>query len=245
MKALIFAAGLGTRLRPITDRLPKALVEVGGMPMLERAIRNIKAAGIQDIIVNIHHFPDQIRKFLDDNDFGCNITISDESDKLLDTGGAVAKVVDRFGSDEPILLYNADIATDLDLSSMIRRYEELKPDALLLVSDRPTSRYLLFDESGKMHGWLNEKTGEIKPEGLNPEGLIRKAFGGIHILGSVGLKASVLYRKAFNLDVFSITDQYIQSCHLLDIHAYESPTPYRWHDIGSPEKLKAARAAFS
>ena len=168
MKAMIFAAGLGTRLRPLTDIMPKALVPVAGKPMLERVILRLKKAGFDDITINIHHFGGQIVEFLHaNNSFGLNIHISDERDMLLDTGGGVKKACPFLDGNEPFLVHNADILTDIDLTTFYRHHQDSNAEATLLVSERKTSRYLLFDDSYNLHGWINKSTQEIKPEGFN------------------------------------------------------------------------------
>ena len=148
MKALVFAAGLGTRLRPLTDHKPKALVELCGVTMLERVITNIKNCGITDVVVNVHHFGDQIIDFLKNKDnFGINITISDERDLLLDTGGGILKARHLLEGDEAFLVHNADILTDLNLAEMIAYHKANGADVTLLAKQRSTQRYLVFGEN--------------------------------------------------------------------------------------------------
>ncbi|MDE6174694.1 MAG: NTP transferase domain-containing protein [Duncaniella sp.] len=160
MKALIFAAGLGTRLGSITQTCPKALVEVGGEPMLKRVILKLKRAGIDDMVVNIHHHADMIRDYLSsNNNFGVNILLSDESNELLDTGGGLLKAKDLLVTDSPVLLHNADILTDFNVSEMIESHRKSEADVTLLVAQRTTSRYLLFDDTLRMKGWTDIGTG--------------------------------------------------------------------------------------
>lgn len=239
MKAMIFAAGLGTRLRPITDNKPKALVEVGGVPMLRRVIENLKRYGIDEIVVNVHHFPDQIKEYLSVNDnFGVKLHISDESDKLLDTGGGILKAREWLDGDEPFLVHNADILTDVDLGEMIQRHRESDADATLLVAQRTTSRYLLMDNVMRMHGWTNVKTGEVKPAGIDIADYRAYAFGGIHIVSPSLFDDLERYgRKA---DVFSIMPFYIEACGTKKIAGYEPAIDHNWFDIGKPGTLKAA-----
>ena len=168
---MIFAAGLGTRLRPLTDNMPKALVPVAGKPMLERVVLRLKEAGFNDITVNIHHFGEQIIDFLRANgNFGANIHISDEREALLDTGGGIKKARPFLEGNEPFLVHNADILSETDLAALYRHHQESGAEATLLVSERQTSRYLLFDGQYRLHGWTNKSTGEVKPQGF----LIRK-----------------------------------------------------------------------
>lgn len=164
MKAMIFAAGLGTRLRPLTDRMPKALVPVAGKPMLERVILKLKEAGFTDLTVNIHHFGEQIVDFLEArHHFGVDIHISDERDLLLDTGGGIRKARPWLDGDEPFLVHNADIWSDVDLQALYRRHVQSQAEATLLVSRRQTSRYLLLDDDNCLQGWVNKQTHEVKP----------------------------------------------------------------------------------
>ena len=157
MKAMVFAAGLGTRLRPLTDHQPKALVNVGGVPMLERVILRLKGAGFDDITVNVHHFGEQIIDFLQTKRYaGVTIHISDERDLLLDTGGGILKAKPFLEGNEPFLVHNADIMTDIDLGALYRHHLAHRAEATLVVSQRNTSRYLLFDAQQRLQGWTNK-----------------------------------------------------------------------------------------
>ena len=176
MKAMIFAAGLGSRLKPLTDTKPKALIEVAGKPMLEHVILKLKASGFNEIVINVHHFADQILDFLQANhNFGVDIHISDETEELLDTGGGLEKAGKYFISSchedkNGILLHNVDILSNCNLQDLIRFHQQT-PDvyATMLVSRRITSRYLLFDDNNLLCGWINKTTGEVKPAGLKYE----------------------------------------------------------------------------
>ena len=162
MKAMVFAAGLGTRLRPITDSLPKALVPVCGEPLLYHTLRKLKAAGYTHVVVNIHHFPDLIREYLASHDFGLQIGLSDESDALLETGGGIAHAEKLLmPTEEPFLVHNVDIVSNLDIAWF---RAQMRPDALatLLVSERKTQRYLLFNEEMRLVGWTHIGTGEVR-----------------------------------------------------------------------------------
>ena len=162
MKAMVFAAGLGTRLRPITDSLPKALVPVCGEPLLYHTLHKLKSAGYTDIVVNIHHFPQMIREYLQTHDFGLDVSISDESDRLLETGGGILHARNLLlPLDEPFLVHNVDIVSNLDIAWF---RAQMRPDALatLLVSERKTQRYLLFNEEMRLVGWTNIGTGEVR-----------------------------------------------------------------------------------
>lgn len=182
MKALIFAAGLGTRLKPLTDTMPKALVPVHGQTLLEYQIRKLQSAGINDIIVNVHHFPDMIIDYLrENNNFGSNISISDERDNLLDTGGGLLKAWSTFAPDESLLAINVDILSDINLRDIINEYTSLadnpSPLALLVVKSRETQRYLCFDEENKLVGWTNVATSQLR--GQDGKHL---AFSGMQVL---------------------------------------------------------------
>lgn len=245
MKAMVFAAGLGTRLRPLTDNLPKALVNVAGKPGLQRALENIREAGIRDVVVNVHHFSGQVVDFLKKNDnFGLNISISDESGLLLDTGGGLYAARPLL-EHEPVLLHNADVVTDLPLAPMIEAFGAHRCGALLLVANRQSSRKLLFDSHGRMAGWRNERTGEVRPPLTEAETarLEALAFGGIHIVAPELYSCLDEYFMAFG-PAFSITPFYIALCHSMEIRAYQPNHPYRWHDIGTPESLARAQEAF-
>lgn len=237
MKAMIFAAGLGTRLRPITDSIPKALVEICGITMLERVLRKTIDSGVSEIVVNVHHFPDQVIKFLDSLPADIHIRVSDERDKLLDTGGGLKKAIDILGTEEPVLVHNADILTDFSLTAMYEFYHETRPDALLMVSERKSSRCFLIDERRKMRGWKNRTSSEVKPRGLDCVGLDEVAFGGVHILSPELLRD--LYGS--NDEVFSITPYYIEKCKRFRLLTYRPSEEFIWFDIGKPETLNAAR----
>lgn len=247
MKAMIFAAGLGTRLKPFTLRHPKALVPVGGQPMLGRVINRLIQAGITDITVNVHHFSSQIIDYIKANDnFDADIHISDESDLLLDTGGGILAARPLIDGDEDIIVHNADILTDVDINAFLESHRLSGAQASLLVKDRQTSRLLLFDpDSLLMRGWTNVTTGAVRPEGLSDAvGLRKLAFGGVHIISPrlLGSLAEYAARK-FPYDpspVFSITDFYIDRCSEIPVHAYIPSTPYSWIDVGKPESLEMA-----
>ena len=209
--SLILAAGLGTRLKPLTDTMPKALVPVANKPLLEHLIERLKANGCTDIIVNVHHFAQQIIDFLaEKQNFGINIQISDESEQLLETGGAIKKAGPFFKDGNPFLVHNVDIFHNLDLHAFYHTYSS-QADAVLLVSRRDTQRYLLFNESNELVGWTNIKTGEVKSPFLSVESDIspyrKLAFSGIHIFSP-----SLLLDMASWPDRFSIIDFYLQAC---------------------------------
>ena len=165
MQSMIFAAGLGTRLKPLTDRMPKALVRVGGKPLIEHIVRRLVSAGSRRIVVNVHHFANQIIEYLRQNNFGADIRISDESEMLLDTGGGIKKATPLFNTNEPVLIHNVDILSNVDLRALYdyacEAETEQKVDAVLLVSPRKTKRYLIFNKDMRLVGWTNVDTGEV------------------------------------------------------------------------------------
>ena len=243
MKAMIFAAGLGTRLRPLTDHTPKALVSVAGKPMLERVILRLKEAGFNDITVNIHHFGEQIIEFLRaNNDFGITIHLSDERDMLLDTGGGIKKARPFLDGNEPFLVHNADILSDINLAELYRHHRESNAEATLLVSQRQTSRYLLLDDANRLHGWINKSTGETKPEGFSFQERQYKemALGGIHVISPSLFR----YMESRQWEgKFSIIPFYLSVCETACIQGYPLQDR-RWFDIGKPETLAKAEEYY-
>ena len=215
-QAMILAAGLGTRLKPLTDRMPKALVPVGGIPLLDIVIRRLMAQGCQRFVVNVHHFAQQIIDYVATQDYAPLVLFSDERDGLLETGGALKKAAPLFLSDEPILIHNVDILDNVDYQWMSRQHLP-DEDALLLVSRRQTQRYLLFDNGMRLMGWKNIATGEVRSPyeyirrtGLSQHGepLNMFAFSGIHSFSP----------RLFPLmdrfpDRFPIIDFYLSICH--------------------------------
>lgn len=238
MRAMIFAAGLGTRLKPLTDTMPKALVPVGGQPLLAHVIRKLADAGYSHLVVNVHHFPDQIIGYLQEHDFGVRIDISDERDFLLETGGGIAHAR-PFLEGEPFLVHNVDILSNLDLGWL---REQHRPESLatLLVSERQTQRYLLFREDGRLAGWTNLASGEVRspyPD-LDPSACRRLAFSGIHYMGAgifEAMEALEMPRR------FPIMDFYLKACDRYPIYAAIQPS-LRLLDVGKLDTLAAAEA---
>lgn len=238
MKAMIFAAGLGTRLKPLTDHMPKALVPVAGRPMLEHVILKLKAAGFNELVINIHHFGEQILDFLRANqNFGLTIHISDERDCLLDTGGGIRKAEPFFRGNEPFLIHNVDILSDTDLKALYEYHRQSGNDATLLASRRKTIRYLLFDDEKRLCGWINKDTLQTKPEGFayNPEHHHEYAFSGIHVISP----SLFHYMDERWTGKFSIMDFYLQTCREAHIGGRLTDT-LRLIDIGKPETLTQA-----
>ncbi len=237
MKAMIFAAGLGTRLKPLTDHMPKALVPVAGKPMLEHVIEKLKASGVNEVVINVHHFANQIIDFLKAKDnFGIRIWISDETDELLDTGGGIQKASNYLN--EPFLVHNADILSNVDLKALYDYHLTSGNDATLLVSPRKTVRHLLFDENDRLCGWVNKDTLQTKPEGFvyQPESQKELAFGGIHVISP----SLFQYMKDWK-GKFSIMDFYLQTCREARLGGYVK-NDLQLIDIGKPETLAQAEA---
>ena len=238
-QAMIFAAGLGTRLKPLTDTMPKALVRVGGQPLIWHVIMKLKAAGYERIVVNVHHFAQQIIDYLQANDnFGLDIRISDETSGLLETGGGIKKALPLFDPSEPILIHNVDILSNLEFNSLSM---VAPPDALLVVSQRNTKRYLLFDDEMILDGWTNIETGEVRSPypALDPTDLKRLAFSGIHMI----------WPRLFPLfqdmpERFGIIDFYLKYCHQCAFLGYEKKD-LRLMDVGKLDTLDQAESFAS
>lgn len=243
MIGMIFAAGLGTRLKPFTLNNPKALVPVGGKPMLQRVLERMKGAGISYVVVNVHHFAHKITDFLTaNNNFGMEIRISDESTQLLDTGGGIAKAAPLLDRGEPILVHNADILSDFPINDMIAAHSTAGADATLLCSHRQSSRMLYFDEEENLAGWQNLNTGETRPAGFTPDQLMTPlAFGGVHIISPDFLPAFVEQSNGHER-VFSIIPFYLSNIHQHKIKAWTPSGSFSWFDVGKPEALAKANA---
>lgn len=235
MKALILAAGLGTRLKPLTNSIPKALITINGRTLLEYQILKLKKYGFDEIIINVHHFPDQIIDFLKSkNNFGSNIKISDERDFLLDTGGGIRQTEWFFNDGKPFLVHNVDIFSNIDLGQLYRQHLSLNGLATLVVSPRKTSRYLLFDENLQLKGWFNEKTQEIKPTTININQFPKLAFAGIQILSPQVFKLMKNWEPPF-----SIIDFYLQNMEQHPIFGY-IPPEFKILDVGKIQALSEA-----
>ncbi|MBR6284405.1 MAG: nucleotidyltransferase family protein [Muribaculaceae bacterium] len=242
MKAMVFAAGLGTRLKPLTLHRPKALVEVAGVTMLERVLMRLRQAGFNDVTVNVHHFAPMVIEFLSAHDnFGLDIHISDERDLLLDTGGGILAARQWLDGNEPFLVHNADILTNLNLDAFYHSHHGSDALATLLVKERETQRYFVFDHNDRLQGWINKKTGETRPEGFHHDPAVQHelAFGGLHVI-SPGIFPLLEQHAAQVGPVFSITPFYIEACREHIIRGYHPATPYRWLDVGKPETLALA-----
>ena len=238
MRAMIFAAGLGTRLKPLTDRMPKALVPLAGKPLLQWQIERLRDAGITDIVVNVHHFPDMIIDAVRaNNGWGCHVQISDERDCLLETGGGLRKAKDLLNG-EPILVCNVDILSNIDLRALMAAYDE-QMLGRLVVSERQTQRYLLWDDELTLRGWTNIATGEVKPMSLSSIADLRPlAFSGMQILSPriFDKMDRVVAQKG---DKFSLIDLYLSICQTEVLKGYV-PQNYRMMDVGKIDQLEDA-----
>ncbi|MCB0707694.1 MAG: nucleotidyltransferase family protein [Saprospiraceae bacterium] len=234
MKAFILAAGLGTRLSPLTLDRPKALVEVGGMPLLEFALRYLRSCGFDEFVINVHHFADQLIHFIEQKrSEGFHIQVSDERDALLDTGGAIKKARPFLEDSDSFLVYNADIVTDLDLRHFHDFHLKNNFLACLAIRERASSRYFHFDQSWELKAWSNAKDGSEKgpfPADVMP---YKRAFSGIHMLSP----------KIFDLfpeeSVFSIVDVYMKHCYKQPIFGYDH-TETQWIDAGKLSTIPLA-----
>lgn len=212
MNALIFAAGLGTRLKPLTDTMPKAMVPVCGKPLIQHLIERLKTIGVTDVVVNVHHFADQIIDFVNTNNaFGVNVRFSDERDMLLETGGGLKKAAALFDNDAPILVHNVDIFSNADLLGL---YSSSK-STTMLVSERKTQRYLLFDDDMRLVGWTNIATGQVKSpyQDLDVTRCHRYAFSGIQVFFPQMLPLMDSWEGKF-----SIIDFYLSICDKFPIY---------------------------
>ncbi len=234
--AMVFAAGLGTRLKPLTDTMPKALVPVAGRPLIEHVVEKLRRNGFSRIIVNAHHFADMIQQWARDK---TDVVVSDERDKLLDTGGGIRHAVPLFGQADRILLHNVDILSNADLNAFWAAGEEA--EATMLVSERQTNRYLLFADDMRLVGWTNVSTGEVKspyPD-LDVSSCRKLAFAGIH-----QIKASLFQEMQSLPDVFSIIDFYLRNCHKHTVKGYIQPD-LRLLDVGKTDTLSQASSFLS
>ena len=239
---MILAAGLGTRLRPLTDRMPKALVPFGGTPLLERLIVRLRDAGYGRFVVNVHHFPEQIEAFLREKEnFGCRIDLSDERDLLRETGGAIrhASPLLADAAQGRFLVHNVDIVTDLDYAVFTAAADEFlsgtpSAGAVLAVSDRPSRRYLLFDRQMRLAGWTNLDTGEVRSpyDHLDPAACRKFAFSGISMLPT-----ALLPQMAAWPERFSLIDFFLQNCRRSAIFGIDC-TGVSIRDVGKLKELE-------
>jgi NDP-sugar pyrophosphorylase family protein len=236
MKAMVLAAGLGTRLRPLTDSRPKALVEIAGRTLLEITLTRLRMFGVNEVIINVHHFADLIEQYLAANkNFGMRIEISRE-DLLLDTGGGLKKAAWFFfegSSDEPFILHNVDVISTIDLRRMLECHQQQRALATLAVQDRKTSRYLLFDRKFQLCGrrFEKEQRSEIV---LNAPDLTPLAFSGVHVI------SPRLLREMSEEGIFSIIETYLRFAKVgLPVRGFRADEFY-WRDLGRPESIASA-----
>jgi NDP-sugar pyrophosphorylase family protein len=236
MKGMILAAGLGTRFKPWTDKHPKALAVINGKSLLQRNIEYLQGAGIYEVVVNVHHFADQIEDAIKINDgWGSKIIVSDERDVVLETGGGLMKASKHL-MDDSFVLMNVDILTGLDLLSMVAYHRKLMPLATLATTNRKTSRYFLFDHLDNLCGWVNTKTGEEKIVRTTAD-KVKRAFSGIHVIDP----------RLFSLvkfsGKFSMVDVYLSLAEDGIIKSFDhSDTAFI--DVGKPEAVAVAEALF-
>lgn len=239
MKALLFAAGLGTRLKQHTENKPKALVMLAGKPLLQHAIEHLKKFGITDVTINVFHFADQVISFVhENNSFGIQIHFSDERPQLLDTGGGLKKAGDLLKGSEPILIYNVDVISNLDLNVLLDYHLRQKALATLVVRSRQTSRYLMFDPNLLLAGWRNFRNEESiisRPDAFTNAQPF--AFSGIHIIQPELIDLITEEGK------FPIMDLYLRLAKQNPIKAFVDESEI-WMDLGKPEQLLAAKKIF-
>lgn len=234
MKGMILAAGLGTRLAPLTDHLPKALVPVNGKPMLDHVLERMVKAGFDRVIVNVCHFHELIIRHLEKNaPPGVAIEISDESQGLLDTGGAIWKAQWFLDGKEPFLVHNTDVISNVNLRELMRFHVRAAPLATLAVSDRKSTRSLLMDDDLVLHGWENAATGERKPGTTLPEDLRKLSFSGIHVLNPG------IFRLIERQGRFTIIDVYLELCGTFPVRGFQHDTE-GWFDLGRKDQLAVA-----
>lgn len=243
MKAMIFAAGLGTRLKPITDSMPKALVPVEGKALLERVMRKLMDAGADSFVVNVHHFPDQIKDFLAANDnFGAKVAVSDEQPDVLETGGGILnakELIREAGDEEGFLVHNVDILSNLDVRSFV---SQVRPEALatLLVSERQTQRYFLFNDEMRLVGWTNTATGDVRspfPD-LDVEKCHKYAFAGVHYISD---KVFEVMEDLGYEGRFPIVDFYLKAAGTHPIYGV-APAGLKLMDVGKISTLESCRS---
>ena len=243
MKAMIFAAGLGTRLKPITDTMPKALVPVEGKALLERVMRKLMDAGTDSFVVNVHHFPEQIKDFLAANgNFGARVAVSDEQPDVLETGGGILnarKLIREAGDEDGFLVHNVDILSNLDVRSFV---QQARPDALatLLVSERQTQRYFLFDDDMRLVGWTNIATGEVRSPfaDLDVAKCHKYAFAGVHYISD---KVFDVMEELGYEGRFPIVDFYLKAAGTHPIYGV-APAGLKLMDVGKISTLESCRS---
>jgi len=235
---MIFAAGKGTRLMPLTETLPKALVKIKGITLLEHVIQHLKKYHVEEIIINIHYLAEQITEFLEASQyFGLSVHFSDERDLLLDTGGGLKKAAGFFGKNEDFIAYNVDILSDIDLNSMMTKHKESGNLATLAVRSRKTSRYFLFDNEMQLCGWENTHTSQRILSRKTPHNLTSYAFSGIHIINAS------IFDLIHETGVFSMTQVYTNLCKNSQIKGFVH-NDSQWYDIGKHDSIIEAEKYY-
>jgi NDP-sugar pyrophosphorylase family protein len=236
-RGMILAAGLGTRLKPWTDHHPKALAVVNGKSLLQRNIEYLQQHGITDVVVNVHHFANQIIDAIQSNNgWGSNITISDETNEVLETGGGLKKAQFFFEGEKNFVLLNVDILTNLDVTAMIAQHQVTQAMATLAVTNRTTSRYFLFNEQQELCGWRNTNTGEEKISKAATT-LLPKAFSGVHVI------STSIFNEITQQGKFSMVDVYLSLASQHPIFCYDH-SETKFIDVGKPESIAKAEAMF-
>ena len=237
MKAMIFAAGLGTRFKPWTDKHPKALALVNGKSLLQRNIEYLQKYNIRDVVVNVHHFADQVVQAVEDNDgWGSNIMISDETNEVLETGGGLWKAKDFLKNEEPFITLNADFLTNLNIDELLAFHTDKKGLISFGVTNRKSSRNLLFDDTNRLCGWKNNTTGEEKIA-IKKSGLIPLAYSCV-----VVFEQSV-FEHIPQRGKFSIIDSYLSLAAEFPIYGFDHSGD-KLVDVGKPESVAVAEALF-
>ena len=240
--AMILAAGLGTRLGALTQNRPKALVELNGKPLLQHCIENLIANGFHHIVINVHHFGEQIIDFVESHPFDADIEISDERDLLMDTGGGIVKATPLFKDSKAVLVHNVDIISDVNLGEMCQQFLDSKDDAWLLTQDRETNRKLLFDDENQLVGWMNKAEGQFKWVNES-EAALRRAQGPSLSYKEMAFSGLHFFRN----DLFAEFE--VKRSSVIDLYLYLAKTnriiskpiqPDYWFDLGKPEQLEAA-----
>jgi len=238
MRAMILAAGLGTRLKPLTDSIPKALIKIKDKTLLELQINKLKSEGFDQIIINVHHFANQIKDFLKSNNFfSSSIEISDESEMLLDTGGGLKKALHFFSDGKPFLVYNVDILSSINLKKMMDYHINSSSIATLAVQDRKSSRKFLFDDKMVLCGWENQKSGKQIIARTSQSGLKKFSFSGVQIVDPI------IFKYFPDKDVFSLIELYLAVAKKENIIGYVHNED-EWIDLGKIENLNEAEKIF-
>ena len=236
MRAMILAAGLGTRLKPLTDSTPKALIKIKEHTLLELQIKKLKAEGFDQIIINVHHLADKIKDYLKQNNFfNCSIEISDESEKLLETGGGLKRASHFFSDEKPFLVYNVDILSNINLKKLLDYHKASSAIATLAVQDRESSRKFLFDDEMTLCGWENKKSGELIISRSSQSELNKFSFSGVQIVDPI------IFQYFLDKDVFSLVELYLTAAKREKIIGYVHNED-EWIDLGKMENIKKAES---